>query len=124
LESGTPNFNGVLAISRGVELILELGIENIESTIRALETEFRSLIANVPLKVVQPADPERRSGIVCVYYPKGTEAQVQAVLRSHKIFCSMSAGYLRFCIEFYNTSAQMKLVANALQEISGLRSAA
>jgi selenocysteine lyase/cysteine desulfurase len=124
LEAGSPNFNGVLAISRGVELILELGIENIESTIHALEAEFRSLLADVPLKVVEPADPKRRSGIVCVYYPKGAEAEVQAVLRNHKIFCSMQAGYLRFCIEFYNTSEQMKIAASALQEIGRLRSAA
>ncbi len=124
LEAGSPNFNGVLAISRGVELILELGIENIESTIRALESEFRSLIANLPLKIVEPSVPERRSGIVCVYYPKGTEAEVQAILRSRKIFCSMQAGYLRFCIEFYNTSEQIEIAAGALQEISRLRSAA
>ncbi|MGE0750932.1 MAG: aminotransferase class V-fold PLP-dependent enzyme [Variibacter sp.] len=124
LESGTPNFNDILAISRGVELILELGVENIESTIRALEAEFRSLIANLPLRAVQPADARRWSGIICIYYPKGTEAQVQAILRKQKILCSMTAGYLRFGIEFYNTSEQMKRVAGALQEISGLRTAA
>jgi hypothetical protein len=36
----------------------------------------------------------------------------------------MQAGYLRLCIEFYNTSEQMKVAASALQEISRLRSAA
>jgi cysteine desulfurase/selenocysteine lyase len=121
LESGSPNFNGILAISRGVDLILELGIENIESAIRATERHLRSLIESLPLKVVQPHDPRNWSGIVCVYYPEGTEVQVQQILRERNIYCTMQAGYLRFGIEFYNTMEQMGRVSEALFEISRLR---
>ncbi len=121
LESGSPNFNGILAISNGVDLILELGIENIESAIRETEKHLRSLIKNLPLKVVQPPNPRNWSGIVCVYYPEGTEMQVQQTLRERNIYCTMQAGYLRFGIEFYNTIKQMDDVSEALFEISRLR---
>lgn len=121
LESGSANFNGVLAISRGVDLILELGIDNIERAVRETELHLRSLIGSLPVKVVQARNPRNWSGIVCVYYPEGTEEQAQQILRDKKILCSIQAGYMRFGIDFYNTSEQMQCVSDALHEISRLR---
>jgi cysteine desulfurase/selenocysteine lyase len=119
-ESGNLSYNCILAISKGVELILELGIDNIESHVRALEVRLRELIADLPLHVVQAQDPKNWSGVVCVYYPPEKEEEVVAILRSHKIHGTMRGGYIRFGIDFYNTMEQMEIVSEALHEVAGL----
>lgn len=119
-ESGNLSYNCILAISKGVDLILELGIENIEAHIRALETYLRNLIADLPLHVVQAEDPKNWSGIVCVYYPPDADDEVVRILRSYKIYATMRGGYMRFGINFYNTMEQMEIVSKALHEVAKL----
>ena len=117
-ESGNLSYNCILAISKGVDLLLELGIENIEAHIRSLETYFRKLLSDLPLQVVQAKDPKHWSGIVCVYYPCQSDTAVIKILESYKIHATMRGGYMRFGIEFYNTKEQMKLVSDALHAVA------
>lgn len=121
-ESGNLSYNCILAISRGVDLILELGIDEIEAHIRKLERELRDQIADLPLHVVQAAHERNWGGIVCVYYPPDREDDVVRILGEHKIYATMRGGYMRFGLEFYNTSEQMKIVSKALHEIAALQS--
>lgn len=66
-ESGNLNYNGILAISRGVDLLLELGMDDIDAHVRELETRLRDRIRSLPLKIVEPRSPKNRSGIVCLF---------------------------------------------------------
>lgn len=119
-ESGNLSYNCILAISLGADLLLELGIDNIEAHIRMLEHHLRSKLADLKLPIVTPENPANQSGILIVYYPPQHDDQVLAILRSHKIFATMRGGYMRFGIEFYNTVEQMDIVADALHEIAAL----
>ncbi|MDR3264395.1 MAG: aminotransferase class V-fold PLP-dependent enzyme, partial [Synergistaceae bacterium] len=117
-ESGNLNYNGILAISKGVDLLLELGVDNIDAHVRELETRLREKIRSLPLKIVEPRDPKNWSGIVCVYYPTDFEEEVKAILTDHRIHATMRGGYIRLGIDFYNTPEQMDITANALSLIS------
>ena len=119
-ESGNLSYNCIEAISNGVDLILELGIENIDAHIRELEHYLRDKIKALPLPVVQAKDEKNWGGILCVYYPKEKESDVVCILEAHKIYATMRGGYMRFGLEFYNTKAQMDIVAAALFEIAAL----
>lgn len=119
-ESGNLSYNCILAVDKGVELILELGIENIEEQILDVERYLREKLAGISLHVVQPDDPKYWSGIVCIYYPKEKDEQVISILKSHKIHCTMRGGYIRVGIDFYNTREQMDVVAKALFEVAEL----
>jgi selenocysteine lyase/cysteine desulfurase len=119
-ESGNLNYNGILAISRGVDLLLELGMDNIDAHIRLLETRLRDKIRSLPLKVVEPRDPKNRSGIVCVYYPPKFEEEVKAILAGYRIHATIRGGYIRFGIDFYNTPEQMDAAADALSLVARL----
>jgi len=120
-ESGNLSYNCILAISKGVDLLLELGIENIEAHIRALEKHLRNKIDDLPFHVVlQDADPKHWSGIVCVYYPKDLEEEVINTLSEYKIYATMRGGYMRFGINFYNTIEQMDILAEVLHKIAEL----
>jgi selenocysteine lyase/cysteine desulfurase len=119
-ESGNLNYNGILAISKGVDLLLELGMDNIDAHIRGLETRLRDKIRSLPLKTVEPRDPKNWSGIVCVYYPPQFEEEVKAILAEHRIHVTIRGGYIRFGIDFYNTPEQMDVAADALSLIARL----
>lgn len=120
-ESGNLSYNCIQAINKGMELILELGIEEIEAHIRSLETQLRSAIADLSLHVVQAEDPKNWGGVVCVYYPVRAEEQVVQILKAHKIHCTMRGGYIRLGLNFYNTPEQMEIVSCALHQIDRLR---
>ncbi|MGN1276564.1 MAG: aminotransferase class V-fold PLP-dependent enzyme [Floccifex sp.] len=119
-ESGNLSYNCILALQKGVELILELGIENIESKIISLEKYLRNKIKDVSLKVVQPENEKNYGGIVCVYYPVNHEKNVKEILKKYKIHCTMRGGYIRLGINFYNTLEQMEQVSKAIHEIDCL----
>ena len=119
-ESGNLSYNCIEAISNGVDLVLELGIENIESHIKMLEKHLRSLISDLKLTVVQAENEKDWGGVVCVYYPPEKEADVVKILENHKIVGTMRGGYIRFGLNFYNTMEQMEIVSKALHEIDKL----
>lgn len=116
-ESGNLSYNCINAINKGVELILELGIDNIETHIRMLEKYLREKISDLSLHVVQAKDEKNWGGVVCVYYPVQADEEVVAILQRHKIHCTMRGGYIRLGLEFYNTLEQMDIVSEALHEI-------
>ena len=120
-ESGNLSYNCIQAINKGVELILELGIQNIEAHIRQLETCLRSKLCDLSIHVVQAADEKNWGGIVCVYYPPQADEEVVKILQRYKIHCTMRGGYIRVGLEFYNTLSQMDIVAEALHEVDKIK---
>lgn len=119
-ESGNLSYNCILAVDKGVELLLELGVPNIEAHVLGLERYLRKKIADLPLQVVQPRDEKHWSGIVCIYYPKEHEQEVIEILKSKHIHCTMRGGYIRLGIDFYNTYEQMDTVSDALHSVGAL----
>ena len=119
-ESGNLSYNCIEAISNGVDLVLELGIENIESHIKMLEKHLRGLISDLKLTVVQAENEKDWGGVVCVYYPPEKENEVVKILENHKIVGTLRGGYIRFGLNFYNTMEQMEIVSKALHEIDNL----
>lgn len=119
-ESGNLSYNCILAVEKGVELLLELGMDNIEAHVLHLEKYLRNKLSDLKLHVVQPKDPKNWSGIICVYYPKDRDDEVISILKGHHIHGTMRGGYIRFGLDFYNTEEQMDIVSAALHEVAEL----
>lgn len=120
-ESGNLSYNYIQAINKGVELILELRIQNIEAHIRHLEAYLRGKLHDLSIHVVQAADDKNWGGVVCVYYPPQADEEVAQILQRYKIHCTMRGGYIRVGLEFYNTIDQMDIVAKALHEVDKIK---
>ena len=120
LEFGMYTFGVIETLANGVSLINELGIENVDAHIHEMEELLRRLIADLPLKVVEPPK-ENRSGLLFIYYPEQASAQqVEQVLLDHKVRATVRQGYIRMGLHFYNTAEQMERVAWALKEVAAL----
>lgn len=115
-ESGNLSYNCILALNKGVEWILELGMEDIEKYILSLEDYLRNKIKDIHLPVVQ-LDKKNQGGIICIYYPENKEDKVDEICKEYKIHCTRRGGYIRLGLDFYNTFEQMDIVSKAIHKI-------
>lgn len=120
LESGNLNYAGIAAINAGVQLINRLGIKEIEKYVLELEDVLIERMKQLPFEFRTPFDKEKRSGILCIYYPQHIETELQNILEKYKIFTTARGGYIRLAIDFYNTKEQMTKVAEAFEEAAKL----
>lgn len=120
LECGMYTFGVIESMVNGVSLINELGIENIEEHIHAMEELVRKRISDLPLRIVTPPEGNR-SGVLFIYHPDHADPKaVEAVLLKYKVRATVRQGYIRMGIHFYNSEAHMERVAEALREIADL----
>jgi len=115
-EAGTHNLLGVVGLIASLELVREIGVDNIAAELlrkRALLVPALSAKGYTVLNA--EAKPENASGIVTVYKPgvdlaplhkKLADAGVVASLRSDR----KGQSYLRLSPHFYNTDAELQRV--------------
>lgn len=119
-EAGNPPYGVIDTLGKGVSLINELGIENIEANIRETEAALRERLKNLPLKMLEPEEC-RRSGMLFVFYPASADPdEVRRILTKHNLFSTVRYDYIRITLHLYNNPAQMQKVADTLEEISRL----
>jgi len=98
----TLPFQEFAGMNASLELFFEIGLDVIERHIASLADEIvRWATQASGVKLVTPADPTRRAGIVCVR-PKDAE-RASAELSTHAIVHSMREGNIRLSPHCYNT---------------------
>lgn len=106
-ESGTLNVGGVVALGASIELLLSVGIAEIERRVVEL-TEYvceRGLSAG--LEVFSSRADGERSGIVSLVVPGGDVKELVRRGRAEGVVVSARAGRLRVSPHFYNTRADI-----------------
>jgi cysteine desulfurase / selenocysteine lyase len=97
----TLPFQEFAGMNESLELFFEIGLDVIERHIASLADEIVRWAQESGVKLVTPADPARRAGIVCVR-PRDAE-RASADLSRHGIVHSMREGNIRLSPHFYNT---------------------
>jgi selenocysteine lyase/cysteine desulfurase len=115
-EAGTHNLLGVVGLIAAMELILEIGVENIaRELLRKRMWLAPALEAKGCSVLLADAAPETASSIISFYQPakdlsalhqKLTEANVVASLRTDRT----GRNYIRLSPHFYNTDAELRRV--------------
>lgn len=120
LESGNYPFGVIEALSKGVSLINDLGIENIEQNIRETEQILRQKLTGIPLRMINP--PEKlRTGMFFIFYPeKADPEQVKETLLKNKIKATVRYDYIRMTLHLYNSFEQTDRVADTFRQIAKL----
>jgi cysteine desulfurase / selenocysteine lyase len=119
-EAGTANLTGLAGLVAGMELLLEVGVENIAAELLRKRAWLAPALQEKGLTVVQAAAPEANaSGIVSFYRPGEEMAAVHRKLASARVHVSLRtdrAGqqYIRVSPHFYNTDAELGRLLEAL----------
>ena len=112
-EAGTANLLGLAGLQAALELLMEIGVENIAAELLRKRAWLVPSLQAKGYTVLQPdAPPANASGIVTFYRPGVELPGLHQKLLEKKIVTSLRADrsgrhYLRLSPHFYNTDAEL-----------------
>src|SRR6266571_4161950 len=112
-EAGSQNLLGLVGLSAALELILEIGIENIAAELLRKRALLVSVLQNKGYAVLNAeAPPANASGIVTFYREGADMRALYEKLEAANIITSLRSDragreYLRLSPHFYNTDAEL-----------------
>ena len=85
-EAGTPNVAGVVALQPAIDLLEAIGASALRDHDRSLGAQAWEALGSLGgLELYGPADPERRTGLICFNDPRVHPHDLAAVLDQHGI---------------------------------------
>jgi cysteine desulfurase/selenocysteine lyase len=121
-ESGSANIPGIMALQASIDLLIEVGIDEVWRRIEALTARLCDRLTAIGCRIYSPRRHEaERSGIVVFDPPPGSPDVRQLVrkLAERRVYIVVREGRLRASPHFYNTPQQMDAVAEALAASAG-----
>jgi len=111
-EAGTPAVVNCYAAQAGLDIILEVGTDAIETRVRSLTRRCQEGLAGIGWGAVTPQADERRGPMVAI--PSRDAAALCAKLADQDIVTSYRDNNLRASIHFYNTEADVDRFITAM----------
>jgi cysteine desulfurase / selenocysteine lyase len=119
-EGGTLPFDGFAALAESVGLLLEVGVERIEShVLDALDPLIDWLRDTPEAEILSDLDPERRSAILCFRVPRADEVFEQ--LKRQGVTCALREGAIRVAPHLYSSRDELERVVEILNACRGRR---
>lgn len=123
-EAGSANILGLVGLHAALELIEEIGVDNIAAELlrkrewlvpAILETGFKVLNTNTP--------PSARSAIIALYHPDHDMAALHRKLEEARIITSLRLTrtghkYVRLSPHYYNTDEELHRLITALKDFN------
>lgn len=106
-EPGTMNVQGIYALGAAVELLLEVGIDQVRQAILRTQDLFIEALKGRHLKIVSPIGAEERSGIL-TFAPSGDPGGLFRHFLGHQVMVSERKGMIRLSPHFYNNENDVK----------------
>ncbi|MEM1410856.1 MAG: aminotransferase class V-fold PLP-dependent enzyme [Pseudomonadota bacterium] len=117
-EPGTPNTLGQFALNASLSLQEDWGTDWIEAQVLAHAGRFYAGLAALPaVKVLSPAAPERRSGIVSFCSERLAARDLVAALGKRRIITAPRGGGVRLSPHAYQESEMVNAVVESIAEI-------
>jgi cysteine desulfurase / selenocysteine lyase len=119
-EAGTANLSGLAGLGAALDLLLEIGIENIAAELLRKRAWIVPALKEKGYEVLQSEAPsQNQGGMISFYKPNADLTALHANLLSQNIVTSLRcdrAGqkYLRLSPHFYNTDAELNRVIERL----------
>ena len=115
-EYGNPNYLGIWVMRHSVELILDIGLDQIERRVEDLTTYLYERVEDRGFKVVTPKPWHERAGILSFDVPE--PEMVRQQLLDRRIVVNVRDGNtLRVAPHFYNTRQDIDTLVGALVEL-------
>lgn len=115
-EAGSLNTNGIYGLRAAIDLLLEIGIEEVAPKVIAVANALGDALESIGFRVARPI----RSGIVGAIPPvvDGRELmRLHGALEKEGIVCAPREGFLRFSPHFYNDQGEIDRVVEVLRKV-------
>ena len=113
-EFSTMAFGCAVGLTRAIDFLNEVGVENIFQYNRQLADILITGLRSRDAVITSPLDDEDRSSIVTAYFENIDSKEIIKGLKAAQVFVSSRAGAIRFSPHLYNTAEDMD---SALAEI-------
>lgn len=118
-ENGTFNVCGILGMGASIELFAQVGQPEIERRIRAITDELVDRLPEIGAQLVSSRQGNEWSGIVSFILPDRDPLSVVRHCKRHGVVISTRAGRLRASPHFYNNSADLDRLIEAIRSFPG-----
>jgi cysteine desulfurase/selenocysteine lyase len=112
-EMGTRNIIGIQALSANINILLEYGMENVESRVLRLKSSLRSYFEGSKFRILTPRSV-KQSGILSVCPRTGVE-ELYRNMREAGIVVSLRNHCLRFSPHFYNSEEEVAQIIDVIE---------
>ncbi len=106
-ESGSLNVAGIVALGASMELLLQIGIENVRDRVLELTDYLCDQATRLGWEVYSSRRPEDKSSIVSLIVPGRDPRELKRLCRDHGIAVNARAGRLRVSPHCYNTREEL-----------------
>ena len=117
-ESGTLNTIGCYGLRASLDLLLEVGIEEVSEKVQALTTHLAEGAERLGFVLSCPRDAQNGSGIVSVGKDGVDATMLVRRMKDHGIIAAPRQGWVRFAPHFYQTSEDIDKVLFVLSELT------
>jgi len=117
-ECGSPNMLGVQALDASLSLLLETGIDEIQSAVAERTDLLVDLIDRHGFELLSPKAPERRAGILTFRVPGVDNQDLYQGLMGRRVICAQRGGGIRFSPHFYTPEAVLKRAVELTAEVA------
>ena len=116
-EAGTPAVSAVYAGNAGLQIINEIGADNLRQRTAELNQDLVARLRERGFKLRIPDDPERQAGMTIV--EADDPIGITRALAQRKIVVDKRPGAVRISPYFYNNEQENEAVVEAMREIVG-----
>lgn len=118
-EMATENWLGIYGLEASVELLLEVGIENIYHHLLFLTDRLAEGLREIGLSIASSEDEKHRSGIISFrsHSPEHTKKIFDFLIKNH-IICSYREGVIRISPHFYNSESEMAQIIHCVKKFN------
>lgn len=115
-EEGSYNSIGLYGLKAAIELLLEIGVSNIENYILELTAGLIKGLDSKGYRVITPQSDSERAGIVVFESDHHTPAELYALLNERNIITAERGSGVRVSPHFYNTESEIADLLGVLPE--------
>jgi selenocysteine lyase/cysteine desulfurase len=122
-EPGVLNISGMYGMKASLEMLLEIGLENVQAGIFENRDYLEKKLGTLGFELMSPcADDPMRSGILTARHPSVESGAIFAKLEKEGIVASLrkvhsGEKWIRFSPHFYNNIAEMERVSGFASEV-------
>jgi len=107
-ECGSPNMLGVHALDASLSLLLETGIDRIQTAVAERIDLLVELIDLHGFELLSPREPGRGAGILTFRVPGADNQSLFRKLTAHGVICAQRGGGIRFSPHFYTPGGVLR----------------
>ena len=117
-ECGSPNMLGIHGLHASLSLLLDVGMEIIETKVKGNANYLFDQLSNLTnIELLSPTDEKNRTGIINFRSNTVSNDQLFDFFTKQDIFCAKRGGGIRFSAHYYTPRTQIDKVLNLIADM-------